>query len=224
MVDENEESAVSRDSRPEPEAKSSSGSLPIAAGGLVFVIFVIIFSLKFGVFSSSNVSAPPQPVAVSEQHSEDDSDAVEEEDQYDDAYLNYFPDYDDEEVIDDSGLSPEDSVAQVAWYVQQKNEIKQERAELEREKARLQQLRDQTEAILQRRAALEDASIATMAKLYESMKTEELVPILANLPDSKVSLIIAKMKKQKASSVLGQLEPARAAKITNWLITLEDED
>jgi flagellar motility protein MotE (MotC chaperone) len=61
-----------------------------------------------------------------------------------------------------------------------------------------------------------------MAKLYEGMATEEVVPILERLTDAQVSIMISKMKKQKAAEVLGKMSPERAAKITQYILSMSE--
>ena len=212
MPDENQETAA-------PAKSGKSNLLPIAAGGLVFVIFVVIFSLKFGVFSQT---APEPTETIAKDVQEEPAEKHADDNKRDDFYGQYYGS-DSHESGTEESLSEEDSLAQVAWYIQQKQEIARERAELEEELSKLQRLHDKTDALLRQRAGMEEANLASLAKLYESMKSDQLVPILANLPDERVSLIISKMKKQKASEVLGKIEPERAARITNWLLSLDGD-
>jgi flagellar motility protein MotE (MotC chaperone) len=206
---------------PAAPAKSGKGNLlPIAAGGLVFVIFVVIFSLKFGVFDQT-APEPTETMAAAEQ--EEPTGKHVDQTRRDDFRGQYYGSESTRESATEESLSEEDSLAQVAWYIQQKQEIASERAALEEEKGKLQRLHDKTEILLRQRTGMEQANLASLAKLYESMKSDQLVPILANLPDERVSLIISKMKKQKASEVLGKIEPERAARITNWLLSLEGD-
>jgi flagellar motility protein MotE (MotC chaperone) len=206
---------------PEPVVPSSKkmGMLPIALGVGVFVICVVIFSVKFGVFGSGNVV----PTEAGQQEEIADKEAKASDEYVPESHSNLLFADDDEgfDFGDSSAMSVEDSLKQMAWYEQQKKEIKDERVQLDQDRTTLQQLRDETDALLKRRKAYEDGNIAAMAKLYENMNAEEVVPILSNLSDAQVSLIISKMKKRQASEVMGKLSPERAAKITQWLISLE---
>lgn len=219
----NDEPEVKEEAQaPESPKKKSGNLIPILAGALVFVIFVVIFSIKFGVFDQE---APGNPTVATEagaktQPAAQNTDSGPQDDFYG-QYYGAEPGHQTE--ASDSTLSPEDSVKQMTWYEAQKKEIASERAAIEEEKGQLQQLHDKTDALLRQRKALEEANLAALAKLYESMKPEQLVPILGNLPDDKVSLIISKMKKQTASEVMAKLDPARAARITNWLLSLETD-
>lgn len=216
-----EEQTEEQTPAPAAKKKGKGNLMPIMAGGLVFVIFVAIFSIKFGVFSQT---APEQTATTAEEPGEKTATTTAGDEVHrDDFYGQYYGAESANEHEATEEFTAEDSLKQIAWYEQQKREISQERAELEEEKAELQRLHDHTEMLLKQREGLEEANLAALAKLYESMKADQLVPILANLPDDKVSLIISKMKKQKASEVMGKIEPERAARITNWLLSLENE-
>jgi hypothetical protein len=204
---------------PGSSSQPGSSKLPLAVGGLVFVAFVVIFSLMFGVFSSSNVAQ--QPVVAGDRVAHHTEGRSESGYDTEDEYTSMFGDFEDDYYPDSGQLSPADSAEQLAWYEAQKQEIRQERLELEKERTKLRQLHDEVSSLLERRAAIEDANITAMAKLYENMNADEVVPILSNLGDAQVSLIISKMKKRSASEVMGKLAPERAAKITQWLISLE---
>ena len=214
--------AATTEAKPISPKKSKSMLIPIVGGAAVFIVFIIIFSLKFGVFSSANV----QPAAA-DKKAEAKKDSVAEvaaEPKEKDPYDGLFADFEDshyaEETEDTAAVK--DSVAKVAWYVQQKQEIEQQMSQLQIEKTQLQSLKSEVDALLQRKKALEEGNVTQMAKLYEGMATEEVVPILANLTDSQVSIMISKMKKQKASEILGKLPPERAAKITQYIISMSD--
>lgn len=208
-----------------PKAKASGKShlIPIACGGIVFVVAVIIFSLQFGVFSSSNVK-PGAQVPDSLAQKADSVHHGEEDEAPADPYQALFEGYDG--GVDDLQMSDtaivRDSIEKSTWFVQQNQEIDRKMAQLELEKTQLNQLKSQVEALMDRKKAMEEGNITQMAKLYEGMSTEELVPILSNLSDAQVSVMISKMKKQKASEVLGKMTPERAAKITQYIISMSE--
>ena len=210
---------------PKAKAEGKSHMLPIAGGAIVFVICVIIFSLKFGVFSSSNVKPGAQPPA--DQAAADSAKPVEEhaeEEAAADPYRELFDGYDgeiDEHPKTDSAIV-KDSIEKSTWFAQQQQEIDRKMAQLTLETTQLNQLKTQVEALMDRKKAMEEGNISQMAKLYEGMSTEELVPILSNLDDGQVSVLISKMKKAKASEVLGKMSPERAAKITQYIISMNE--
>jgi flagellar motility protein MotE (MotC chaperone) len=220
--------AAKTEGAPASPSGSKSKLIPIVGGVAVFVVFVVIFSLKYGVFSSAK--APETAAEVSPQKARADSlaSARKEEDSIkaeESAYDNLFTEFDDSHVPDEGNgdtTTAKDSVAKAAWYESQKAEIAAKTLQLESEKAQLQSLKSEVETLLQRKKSQEECNIAQMAKLYEGMATEEIVPILEKLTDAQVSIMISKMKKQKASEVLGKMTPERAAKITQYIISMSE--
>ncbi len=210
------------------EEKKPSGSLinakTIMIGAGAFVVFLVVFSFVMGVFSSPE--QPPVAEATEEvQAAEEETHAVEDathtsawNSEYDDSYAEH-------EDVDSSagGMSEEDSVKHVAWYVAQKEEIDRERVRLRTEMADLQQLKIATEALLDERKNLERNNIANMAKLFDTMKAQEVAAIIQNIPNMKIGLILQKMKKQNASKVMAELPSERAATITMQLIDMDGE-
>lgn len=211
-------------------AKPKSNLIPIAGGVVVFVACVVIFSLKFGVFSSSNIATPSGEEALKlKADSLAKVDSVLRADSVaadQGGYDGLFADFEDNRPggINQEDSAANDSLAKAKWYEGQKAEIVQKMSQLEQEKSQLESLKGQVEALLQRKKSLEEGNVVQIAKLYEGMATEDLVPILANLSDAQVSVLISKMKKQKASEILGKLPPERAAKITQFIISMSSEE
>jgi flagellar motility protein MotE (MotC chaperone) len=224
-------SPAKTEATPTPVAGSKSKLIPILVAVGVFVLFVIVFSLKYGVFSSSNVKAPTAEQATQEKVKADSIAAAHKADSIAtashemDAYDKLFSDFGESQSlpeIEDDTATVKDSVAKVAWYESQKAEITQKMAQIDGERAQLQSLKSEVEALLQRKKSMEEGNITQMAKLYEGMATEEVVPILERLTDAQVSIMISKMKKQKAAEVLGKLTPERAAKITQYILSMSE--
>ncbi|GEM_PF-1399993 len=218
---------------PAPGSKSKSKMIPILGAASVFVLFVIIFSLKYGVFSSSNVKTPTAEEAALEKAKVDSLAAVEQTRKADsitaaseqlDAYDKLFAEFEETQGLPDieNDSTTKDSIAKAAWYESQKAEITQQRAQMESERVQLQSLKSEVEALLQRKKTMEEGNITQMAKLYEGMATEEVVPILERLTDAQVSIMISKMKKQKAAEVLGKMSPERAARITQYILSMSE--
>lgn len=209
---------------PKAKANGKSHMMPIAGGAIVFVVAVVIFSFQFGVFSSSNVK-PGAQIPDSLAHAVDSAhqESHEEEAQAD-PYQALFEGYgggEDDPLLNDTAIV-RDSIEKSVWFTEQKQELDRQMAQMELEKTQLNQLKSQVEALMDRKKSMAEGNISQMAKLYEGMSTEELVPILTNLTDAQVSVLISKMKKQKASEVLGKMSPERAAKITQYIISMSD--
>jgi len=209
---------------PKAKAGGKSHLTLIAAGAIVFVVAVVIFSLQFGVFSSTNVKPGAESPDNQAQAVDSTKQEVKEDEEHADPYQALFDGYDggEEDLHLSDTAAVRDSVEKTTWYEEQKQEIDRKMAQLELEKTQLNQLKSQVEALMDRKKAMEEGNITQMAKLYEGMSTEELVPILSNLSDAQVSVMISKMKKQKASEVLGKMTPERAAKITQYIISMSE--
>lgn len=67
-------------------------------------------------------------------------------------------------------------------------------------------------------------SIKDLAKTYESMKPEEMKPILSNLDDGTVIAIYNSMSGRNKKTIFKSLTPKRAAKITELLAGGKKED
>ena len=67
-------------------------------------------------------------------------------------------------------------------------------------------------------------SIKDLAKTYESMKPEEMKPILSNLDDGTVIAIYNSMSSRNKKTIFKALNPKRAAEITELLAGGKKED
>ena len=67
-------------------------------------------------------------------------------------------------------------------------------------------------------------SVKDLAKTYESMKPEEMKPILSNLDDGTVIAIYNSMSGRNKKTIFKSLTPKRAAKITELLAGGKKED
>ncbi|MBK7090847.1 MAG: hypothetical protein IPH59_03860 [bacterium] len=220
------EKEVEQQPQSEPPKAKAGGKSPmmlIIGGAGVFVLAVVIFSLQLGVFSDSNVK-PGALTADSLAQAADTAHHEEAEEEEADPYQALFEGYGGE---DESGLMSDtaivrDSIEKSVWFIQQKQDLDRQIAQMELEKTQLNTLKSQVEALMDRKKSMEEGNISQMAKLYEGMGTEELVPILSNLTDAQVSVLISKMKKAKASEVLGKMAPERAARITQYIISMSE--
>ncbi len=217
------------------DAKNSKMGIMIGAIGLLaFVVFVAIFSISMGVFSSSNVKHVPQS---GDEHHDEPEGEYTDKDLYGDFHSSYYDfEFDDMSAPADSAeldsnraMSLEDSLAQMEWYDKQKREIdlawkeiKKERRNLQKERSNLENLNLETVRLLERRRNIEDANTIQMAKLFDSMKGQEVADIMKNMTDERVGAILMRMKKQNASDVLAAIPAERAARITTLMINLAE--
>lgn len=225
MAEKEQEQTPAETPSPKAKAPSKLPLAPIAGGAIVFVLFVIIFSFQFGVFSSSNVkpsaTPPGDSTAIANPENHEEAEPEEKSDPYDELFDGYGG-YSLEGESKPDSIIKRDSLAKNQWYEDQKAEIDRKLAQLQLETKQYENLKSQVENLLDRKKSQEDASITAMAKLYEGMPTEDLAKILANLEDAQVSVLISKMKKQKAAELLGKLPPERAAKITQYIISMNN--
>ncbi|MCK4656898.1 MAG: hypothetical protein KAT85_07680, partial [candidate division Zixibacteria bacterium] len=193
-----------------------------AIGFLLFIVFVAVFSISMGVFSSSNV-VPGSEQAEDAGKPPDEAEVKSETRGFD---LSYYEDYAAEEnsaTGDSLGqMTEEDSTSKMAWYEKQKQEIEGEWRKIDLERHELETLKYETMNLLDRRKNIEDANAVQMAKLFDSMKAAEIAAILANMTDQQVGMILMKMKKQNASKVLAALPAERAAQITSQMMNLAE--
>jgi flagellar motility protein MotE (MotC chaperone) len=199
--------------------------MAIIIGGGSFAIFLIVFVLTMGMFSSESVQ---------EEVVEDLPAELEEDYEYlsGDWHGEYSPlakegseqKTQKKEETKDSTLSEEDSIEQVKWYQAQKEEIEREWLRLQAERAKLENLRAETKALIEQRRNLEQTNIANLAKLFDTMKPEEVAAIMENISDAKVGLILQRMRKQNGAEVMAELPSERAAQITMQMIDLDGVD
>jgi len=208
-----------------PAAAPTKSKLPLLAGAigcLLFIIFVAVFSISMGVFSSSNVVPGSKQAGDPGEYRGE----AEAKGRTSDFQPSYYEDYAAEGVspTDDSlgQMTEEDSLSKMAWYQKQKQEIESEWRKIELERRELETLKCETMSLLDQRKNIEDANTVQMAKLFDSMKGNEIAAILANMTDQQVGMILMKMKKQSASKVLAAMPAERAAKITTQMMNLAE--
>lgn len=221
MVDEKEKTEPAGDENQTKQPESSALNMKtVLIGVATFAVFLIVFLVMGGAFSSPPVPpAAETPADTSQTQSE--APAIDENTSSGNWHQGYSQDSPEEGgEKSDSTISEEDSIKQVKWYVAQKEEIEREKTRLRAEEARLQQLKMETKALLERRSQVEETNIANLAKLFETMKSEEVAKIMENIPNEKVGMILQKMKKETASKVMASLPSERAAKITMELMDL----
>lgn len=207
-----------------PAAEPTKSKMPILAGAvglLVFVLFIAVFSISMGVFSSSNVvHKPGEGTEEADPADAEDEQAEDPNDFHSSYYEDVYSDLNEPDSTE--GMTEEDSLAQVAWYEKQKMEIASEMRKLELKRAELEKLKYETTEILERRKNIEDANLIQMAKLFDTMKAPEIAQIVENMTDDQVGMILMKMKRQNASKVLAEIPAERAARITTQMMNLAE--
>jgi flagellar motility protein MotE (MotC chaperone) len=204
------------------DEKSRLPILAAAVGVLIFVVFVAVFSISMGVFSSDNIQ-PTVLKVPAESDDEAESDDPNHYAGFDESYYDELDELVVPSAADSSDtLTAEDSLEHLKWYEQQKQEIASEWRKLEMAKAETEELKYETSRLIEQRRNLEDANTVQMAKLFDTMKADQVAEIMRNMTDEQVGLILMKMKKQSASKVLAEISADRAAKITLFMINLAE--
>lgn len=72
--------------------------------------------------------------------------------------------------------------------------------------------------LAKQKQAQETKNISKLARLYGNMKPEEAVPILTQLDDPTVVVILNKMEEDQAAKILAQFDPAKAAQISQAML------
>ncbi|GEM_PF-1076669 len=128
-----------------------------------------------------------------------------------------------------AGMSVQDSVDTLNWIQKEMARLNKEekqistlRAELEQNQKDLETRKNEIDRALARVEQVESARVASVARLYDSMKPEEVAALFENLEDKIVLAILPKMKSQNAAKILGLMPPKRAARISTKMITLLD--
>jgi flagellar motility protein MotE (MotC chaperone) len=78
----------------------------------------------------------------------------------------------------------------------------------------LKKLQDQVSALLLEYNTKEDAKVARLVKIYESMKPQDAANIFEKMDIETLLPVVNKMKEDKAGKILAKMNPASAKEIT----------
>lgn len=95
----------------------------------------------------------------------------------------------------------------------EKKLIEEGKKELDAQEQRLKQLLAKTDQ-------MEATRVASLAKLYDGMKPQQVAPLIVQLTDLQAVDVLLKMKSANAAKVLESIAPERAARISAEMITL----
>jgi flagellar motility protein MotE (MotC chaperone) len=90
-------------------------------------------------------------------------------------------------------------------------------AGLERQIARLGELRDQIAAMVEAHDAAEDAKLASLVKIYETMKPKAAAEIFDRLEMAVLIRVVERMRETKSADVLARMDPIKARQVTSEL-------
>jgi flagellar motility protein MotE (MotC chaperone) len=82
----------------------------------------------------------------------------------------------------------------------------------------LKGLQDKVGRLIKQHDAEQDAKMASLAKLYESMKPKDAAAILQTLDLDTLLLVAERMKERKLAAIMAEMNPARARDVTMELV------
>ena len=90
-------------------------------------------------------------------------------------------------------------------------------ADLEQQLARLSTLRDEIAAAIGAHDAAEDARLASLVKIYETMKAKAAAEIFDRLEMPVLIEVVERMRAVKSADVLARMDPVKAKQVTSEL-------
>ncbi|MBN4076262.1 hypothetical protein JYT16_00945 [Gemmatimonas aurantiaca] len=117
-------------------------------------------------------------------------------------------------------MSKKDSVTAVGWLEQEKAKLASREKELNAQEKKLTALENEVDQKLKKVDQIEANRLNGLAKLYNSMKHDQVARMIVKLNDDTIVRILPRMKTANAAKILGLLPPARGARISQKMITL----
>ena len=111
--------------------------------------------------------------------------------------------------------------AKFEYFKTVEDSLANEKRKINTEKAEVQAIRDDISRLTDLKKKMEDASLYSLAKIYNDMDPTQLSNIMYDLDDSMIVAVLPKMKNDKASKILEMLPPGRSAKISSMLLGKE---
>jgi flagellar motility protein MotE (MotC chaperone) len=94
--------------------------------------------------------------------------------------------------------------------------------DLERQLARLGELREQILAVVGEHDAAEEAKLASLIKIYETMKPKAAAEIFDRLEMAVLIRVVEGMREAKSADVLARMDPVKARQVTTELARRSD--
>lgn len=82
----------------------------------------------------------------------------------------------------------------------------------------LKELQAQVSRLLKAQDEQQDAKVASLARLYESMKPKDAAAILQSLEIETLLLVVERIKERKLAPIMAEMNPARARDVTAELV------
>jgi flagellar motility protein MotE (MotC chaperone) len=209
----------------------------IIIGAGAFIIAIGLFSFILGVFSSPPKEAEPAKKATVAQ-ADSTADSVEsgtvkmdeiaklEREIFGDKKVvrkDNAKEISPQENKEETTPSETDSTISPALLKAEKEKLDTERAKLDARQKELDAKEARIKKFLAQVEEMESSRINALAKLYDGMQENQVVPLINKLTDEQAVQILMKMKPTNAARILGALNSDRAARISERMITLTKE-
>ena len=116
-----------------------------------------------------------------------------------------------------------DSLAAVDWLEKEKKRLAKWEKDLKSKAKKLEAREREVNKKLKQIDQAKASRLTALAKLYDSMKQDQVARMLVKLDDETIVSILPRMKTANASKVLGLLPPDRGARISRKMITLSNK-
>jgi flagellar motility protein MotE (MotC chaperone) len=223
-----EEPENKQDATEQKEAapKKSKGRLPfILIGVVVFAVSVAGFSFYLGVFDQQNAEQTGTP-DVEQTEVQADAKGSENESAPESLKNLKYLDLDlfDDSMIAEDGHDAEDSLRFIEWIKAEHDKIASQWQQLEDKEKQIEKREYKLKQLIEQKNQMESARIASLAKLYDGMKAQEVAPLINRLNDDQAVQVLLKMKSANAAKILGAISPDRAASLSSKMITVAEDN
>jgi flagellar motility protein MotE (MotC chaperone) len=117
----------------------------------------------------------------------------------------------------------QDSVDTLNWIQEEMLKLAEQQAIIDSQRQILDSIQNRVDHGLTKIELAESSRLASLTKLYDSMKPDEVARLFENLDDSLIVQILPRMKPVNAAKILALMPPKRAAVISTRLISIAEE-
>jgi len=127
------------------------------------------------------------------------------------------------EKTSSTAMTAQDSVDTLNWLQVEMARLADQEMSISKKRRELDRLEKRVNKAMTKIEQAESARVINLARLYDSMRPEEVAKLFDNLSDDAVMAILPRMKAANAAKILAVMPPKRAARISTKMITvLED--
>jgi flagellar motility protein MotE (MotC chaperone) len=225
MPDEPENKQEATEQAEAAPKKSKGPLLFIVISVVVFALSVAGFSFFLGVFDKTATDEAATPnaeqseVEATEGSGEDEL-AEQSHDKLEYLDLELF----DDSMLADGEFDEKDSSRFLEWVQTEHDKIATQWKELDDKEKQIERREYKLKQLIEQKNQMESARIASLAKLYDGMKPQQVAPLINRLDDDQAVQVLLKMKSANAAKILGVISPDRAAKLSSKMITLAEDN